>query len=43
VLADAVARDGNAAGLAIEARIAALEVVLFDGTAANRTLLPLGA
>jgi 2'-5' RNA ligase len=44
VLADAVARDSNAAGLGIEARIAALEVVLFDGKIArNRTLLPLGA
>jgi hypothetical protein len=44
VLADAVARDSNAGGLGIEARIAALEVVLFDGTAVrNRTLLPLGA
>jgi hypothetical protein len=44
VLAEAVARDCNAAGLGIEARIATLEVVLFDGTAArNRTVLPLGA
>jgi hypothetical protein len=44
VLADAVARDSNAAGLGIEVRIAALEVVLFDGKAArNRTVLPLGS
>jgi len=44
VLADAVARDCNAAGVGIEARIASLEVVLFDGKAArNRTVLPLGA
>ncbi len=44
VLADAVARDSNAAGLGVEARIAALEVVLFDGkTTRNRTTLPLGA
>ncbi len=44
VLAEAVARDGNAEGIGIAARIAALEVVLFDGkTARNRTLLPLGA
>ncbi|WP_395022167.1 2'-5' RNA ligase family protein [Dongia sp.] len=44
VLADAVARDCNAAGVAIETRIAALEVVLFDGKEArNRTTLPLGA
>jgi len=42
VLADAVARDCNAEGVAIEARIAGLEVVLFDGkTARNRTTLPL--
>jgi hypothetical protein len=44
VLADAVARDSNAEGIRIEARIAALEVVLFDGKdARNRTILPLGA
>jgi len=44
VLADAVARDSNAEGLGIEARIASLEVVLFDGKdARNRTVLPLGA
>lgn len=44
VLAEAVARDCNADGVSIEARIAALEVVLFDGKAArNRTVLPLGA
>ena len=44
VLADAVARDCNASGLGIAARIAALEVVLFDGKAVrNRTDLPLGA
>ena len=42
VLAEAVARDSNAAGVAIEARIESLEVVLFDGkTARNRTTLPL--
>jgi hypothetical protein len=44
VLADAVARDSNAEGIAVEARIASLEVVLFDGKQArNRTVLPLGA
>jgi 2'-5' RNA ligase len=44
VLAEAVARDCNASGVAIEARIASLEVVLFDGQdARNRTVLPLGA
>jgi len=44
VLADAVARDSNAEGVGMDARIASLEVVLFDGTAArNRTTLPLGA
>jgi hypothetical protein len=43
VLAEAVARDGNAAGLSIEASIAALEVIQFDGTVVrNRTRLPLG-
>jgi hypothetical protein len=43
VLAEAVARDSNAAGIGIEARIASLEVVLFDGKdARNRTVLPLG-
>jgi 2'-5' RNA ligase len=44
VLAEAVARDSNASGIAIEGRIAALEVLLFDGKAArNRTVLPLSA
>jgi hypothetical protein len=44
VLAEAVARDCNAEGVAVEARIATLEVVLFDGTEVrNRTVLPLGA
>jgi 2'-5' RNA ligase len=44
VLAEAVARDVNAAGPMREATISALEVVLFDGAAArSRTLLPLGA
>jgi hypothetical protein len=44
VLADAVARDCNVGDVGIEARIAALEVVLFDGKEArNRTVLPLGA
>ncbi len=44
VLAEAVARDCNAEGVAIEARIAVLEVVLFDGKdVRNRTVLPLGA
>ena len=44
VLAEAVARDCNAAGLNVEGRIESLEVVLFDGTAArNRTTLPLSA
>jgi hypothetical protein len=44
VLAEAVARDANDAGVGIEARIASLEVVLFDGKEArNRTVLPLGA
>lgn len=44
VLADAVARDCNAAGVGIEARISGLEVVLFDGkTARNRTSLPLSS
>jgi hypothetical protein len=43
VLAEAVARDSNAEGIGIEARIASLEVVLFDGKEArNRTVLPLG-
>jgi len=43
VLAEAVARDHNAEALAIEARIDALEVLLFDGTVArSRMLLPLG-
>ena len=44
VLAEAMARDSNAEGIGIEARIETLEVVLFDGRAArNRTVLPLGA
>jgi hypothetical protein len=44
VLADAVARDCNAEGVAVEAAISALEVVLFDGKKVrNRTVLPLGA
>ena len=44
VLAEAVARDSNATGLGMEARIASLEIVLFDGKdARNRTVLPLGA
>jgi hypothetical protein len=44
VLAEAVARDRNAAGVAIEARIETLEVLLFDGKAArNRTTLPLSS
>jgi hypothetical protein len=39
-----VARDSNAEGLGMEARIASLEVVLFDGKdARNRTILPLSA
>jgi hypothetical protein len=39
-----VARDSNADGVGFEARIASLEVVLFDGkNARNRTVLPLGA
>jgi len=43
VLAEAVARDSNAAGIAIDGRIESLEVLLFDGTAArSRTTLPLG-
>jgi 2'-5' RNA ligase len=43
VLAEAVARDSNAAGVKVEARIASLEIVLFDGKdARNRTVLPLG-
>ena len=43
ILAEAVARDGNAGGVGIEGRIASLEVVLFDGKEArNRTVLPLG-
>jgi len=42
VLAEAVARDSNGAGVAIEGRIETLEVLLFDGKAArNRTVLPL--
>jgi 2'-5' RNA ligase len=44
VLADAVARDSNATGMAVEGRIAFLEVLLFDGREVrNRTVLPLGA
>jgi hypothetical protein len=44
VLADAVARDCNAAGIGIAAGIESLEVVLFDGKdVRNRTSLPLGA
>jgi len=44
VLAEAVARDGNAAGVAIDGKIATLEVLLFDGKEVrNRTVLPLGA
>jgi hypothetical protein len=43
ILAEAVARDANAAGIAMDARIEALEVLLFDGSAVrNRTVLPLG-
>ena len=44
VLADAVARDSNAAGVAIDGKIATLEVLLFDGKEVrNRTVLPLSA
>ena len=43
VLAEAVARDTNASGLGMDARIEALEVLLFDGSVVrNRTVLPLG-
>lgn len=43
VLADAVARDANGQGLAIDARIESLEVLRYDGTLVrSRTAIPLG-
>jgi hypothetical protein len=42
ILAEAVARDTNSAGVAIDARIESLEVLLFDGAAVrDRVAFPL--
>ncbi|HVO02712.1 MAG TPA: 2'-5' RNA ligase family protein [Candidatus Cybelea sp.] len=43
ILAEAVARDANGEGIAIDTHIETLEVVRFDGTAVrSRVVLPLG-